>query len=385
MYTDEGITGTTTKHRAGFQSMVTDALAGKIDLIVTKSVSRFARNTVDSLTTMRQLKDAGIEVFFEKENTWTFDAKGELLITIMSSLTQEEARSISENVTWGHRKRFADGKVTVPFSRFLGYERGEDGNLVINQEQAKLVRHICTLYLDGGSLTGIAKQLQAEGHLTASGNPNWSAHHVRSILTNEKYKGDALLQKSYITDFLTKKQVKNQGEVPQYYVNRNHEPIITPAVWDFVQAELAAPATGRRSSSRQRSFSGKIRCAQCGAWYGSKTWHSGTKYEKTHLAVQPQIRRHHPVQHSARQRRTHHYRLPRRRPPPPRQPGPGRRAGRPGGACRTRHHRPTDQRPRQPASRLPLLQGTARHPRPNQHRVHPIPMAHPRRPRHRHR
>ncbi|MDY3127464.1 MAG: recombinase family protein [Corynebacterium sp.] len=137
-----------------------------------------------------------------------------------------------------------------------------------------------TLYLDGGSLTGIAKQLQAEGHLTASGNPNWSAHQVRSILTNEKYKGDALFQKSCITDFLTKKQVKNEGEVPQYYVTGNHEPIIAPAVWDFVQAELAAPATGRRSSSRQRTFSGKIRCAQCGAWYGSKTWHAGTKYEK---------------------------------------------------------------------------------------------------------
>lgn len=255
IYTDEGITGTSTKHRAGFQSMVTDALAGKIDLIITKSVSRFARNTVDSLTTVRQLKDAGVEVFFEKENIWTFDAKGELLITIMSSLAQEEARSISENVTWGHRKRFADGKVTIPFSRFLGYDRGEDGNLVINQEQAKLVRHIYTLYLDGGSLTGIAKQLQAEGHLTASGNPNWSAHQVRSILTNEKYKGDALLQKSYITDFLTKKQVKNEGEVPQYYVTGNHEPIIAPAVWDFVQAELTAPATGRRSTSRQRTGS----------------------------------------------------------------------------------------------------------------------------------
>ena len=280
IYTDEGITGTSTKHRTGFQSMVADALAGKIDLIITKSVSRFPRNTVDSLTTVRQLKDAGVEVYFEKENIWTFDAKGELLITIMSSLAQEEARSISENVTWGHRKRFADGKVTIPFSRFLGYDRGEDGNLVINQEQAKLVRYIYTLYLDGGSLTGIARRLQAEGHQTATGSKQWSASQVRNILTNEKYKGDALLQKSYITDFLTKKQVKNEGEVPQYYVTGNHEPIIAPAVWDFVQAELAAHGTGRRSTSRQRTFSGKIRCAQCGAWYGSKTWHAGSKYEK---------------------------------------------------------------------------------------------------------
>ncbi|MSS84762.1 recombinase family protein [Actinomycetaceae bacterium WB03_NA08] len=280
IYTDEGITGTSTKHRTGFQSMVADALAGKIDLIITKSVSRFARNTVDSLTTVRQLKDAGVEVYFEKENIWTFDAKGELLITIMSSLAQEEARSISENVTWGHRKRFADGKVTVPFSRFLGYDRGEDGNLVINEPQAKLVRHIYALYLDGGSLTGIARRLQTEGHKTASGNPNWSAGQVRSILTNEKYKGDALLQKSYTADFLTKRQIANQGEVPQYYVTGNHEAIINPAVWDFVQAELAAIKKGRRSASRQRTFSGKIRCGECGSWYGSKTWHAGSKYEK---------------------------------------------------------------------------------------------------------
>lgn len=198
----------------------------------------------------------------------------------MSSLAQEEARSISENVTWGHRKRFADGKVTIPYGRFLGYDKGPDGNLVINQAQAVTVRYIYSLYLDGQSLTSIARTLQKKGYQTATGNKHWSASQVRNILTNEKYKGDALLQKSYITDFLTKKQVKNEGEVPQYYVTGYHEPIITPAVWDLVQAELAAPATDRRSSSRQRTFSGKIRCAQCGAWYGSKTWHAGTKYEK---------------------------------------------------------------------------------------------------------
>ncbi|MDU4287740.1 MAG: recombinase family protein [Actinomyces sp.] len=271
---------TSTKHHAGFQSMVTDVLAGKIDLIITKSVSSFARNTVDSLTTVRTLKDAGVEVHFEKENIWTFDAKGELLITIMSSHAQEEARSISENVTWGHRRRFADGKVTIPYGRFLDYDKGPDGNLVINPEQAVTVRYIYSLYLDGQSLTSIARTLQKEGYQTATGNKHWSASQVSSILTNEKYKGEKLLQKSYITDFLTKKRGKNEGEVPQYYVTGNHEPIITPAVWDFVQAELAATATGRRSSSRQRTFSRKIRCGQCGAWYGSKTWHAGSKHEK---------------------------------------------------------------------------------------------------------
>ena len=142
VYTDEGITGTNTKKREGFKRMVADALAGKIDLIITKSVSRFARNTVDSLTTIRSLKEHNVECYFEKENIWTFDGKGELLLTIMSSLAQEESRSISENCTWGQRKRFADGKVTVPFKRFLGYDMGPDHNLVINPEQAKLVKRI---------------------------------------------------------------------------------------------------------------------------------------------------------------------------------------------------------------------------------------------------
>ena len=142
VYTDEGITGTNTKHREGFKRMVADALAGKIDLIVTKSVSRFARNTVDSLTTIRKLKDKGVEAYFEKENIWTFDGKGELMLTIMSSLAQEESRSISENYVLGQRKLFADGKVTVPFGRFLVYDKGPDGNLIVNEEQAMVVRRM---------------------------------------------------------------------------------------------------------------------------------------------------------------------------------------------------------------------------------------------------
>ncbi len=138
--TDEGISATNTKHRDGFNQMIADALAGKIDLIITKSVSRFARNTVDSLSTIRKLKEHNIECYFEKENIWTFDSKGELLLTIMSSLAQEESRSISENVTWGHRKCFADGKVSFAYSRFLGYEKGPDGTIVVVPEQAKTVK-----------------------------------------------------------------------------------------------------------------------------------------------------------------------------------------------------------------------------------------------------
>lgn len=208
LYSDEGISATSTKHREGFNRMIEDALAGKIDLIITKSVSRFARNTVDSLSTIRKLKENGTECYFEKENIWTFDSKGELLITIMSSLAQEESRSISENCTWGMRKRFADGKVSVPFGRFLGYDRGENGNLVINEEQAKIVRKIYGLFLQGKSPYVIAKQLTAEGIPTPGGKKVWGKAVVQSILTNEKYKGDALLQKVYTTDFLTKKKAE---------------------------------------------------------------------------------------------------------------------------------------------------------------------------------
>ena len=215
LYSDEGISATSTTHRDGFNRMIADSLAGKIDLIITKSVSRFARNTVDSLSTIRKLKENGTECYFEKENIWTFDSKGELLITIMSSLAQEESRSISENCTWDMRKRFADGKVSVPFGRFLGYDRGENGNLVVNEEQAKIVRKIYGLFLQGKSPYVIAKQLTAEGIPTPGGKKVWGKAVVQSILTIEKYKGDALLQKVYTTDFLTKKKKPNEGEVPQ--------------------------------------------------------------------------------------------------------------------------------------------------------------------------
>lgn len=186
VYADEGITGCNTTHRNGFNSMVEDALAGKIDLIITKSVSRFARNTVDSLTTIRKLKESGTECYFEKENIWTFDGKGELLLTIMSSLAQEESHSISENCAWGQRKRFQDGKVTVPFKRFLGYDRGEDGNLVVNEEQAVIVRRIYGLFLQGKTPYAIARQLTEEGIPTPGGKKNWGKAVVQSILTKGK-------------------------------------------------------------------------------------------------------------------------------------------------------------------------------------------------------
>lgn len=278
VYADEGISGCNTKGRDGFNTMIADALAGKIDLIITKSVSRFARNTVDSLTTIRKLKENGIECYFEKENIWTFDGKGELLLTIMSSLAQEESRSISENVTWGHHKRFADGKAMVPFGRFLGYERGEDGNLVVNPEQAVTVKLIYKLFLEGHTPYKVAQILTERGIPTPGRKKVWGKACVESILTNEKYKGDALLQKVFTTDFLTKKKKKNEGEVPQYYVTGNHEAIIDPKIFEQVQAEMERRKNQKGRYSGVGIFSSKIKCGECGNWYGSKTWHSNDKY-----------------------------------------------------------------------------------------------------------
>ena len=238
VYTDEGITGTSINKRKGFIRMITDALAGHIDLIITKSVSRFARNTVDLLSTIRLLKEHGVEVFFEKENIRTFDCRGELLLSIMASIAQEESRSISENCKWGQRRRFAEGKVTVPFKRFLGYDRGEDGNLVINEEQAAVVRRIYEMFMQGSTPYAIAKALTEDGVPTPGGKEVWSRNVVKSILTNEKYKGDALLQKVFTVDYLTKRKKKNTGEVTRYYVEGSHEPIIPPKLFDEVQAEM---------------------------------------------------------------------------------------------------------------------------------------------------
>lgn len=280
VYADEGITGCNTRKREGFNQMVADALNGRIDLIITKSVSRFARNTVDSLTTIRRLKEHGVECYFEKENIWTLDGKGELLLTIMSSLAQEESRSISQNCTWGQRKRFADGKVSVPFGRFLGYDRGEDGNLVLNEQQAVVVRRIYGLFLQGRSPYAIAKVLTQEGIPSPGGKGVWAQSTVRSILCNEKYKGDALLQKVYTVDFLSKKKKVNEGEIPQYYVEGNHEAIISPAVFDAVQRQMQQRRQERKRQSCAGVFSGRIKCGSCGGWYGPKVWHSNDKYRK---------------------------------------------------------------------------------------------------------
>ena len=258
VYTDEGISGTNTKKREGFNRMVADALDGRIDLILTKSISRFARNTVDTLTTVRKLKEKNVEVYFEKENIYTLDAKGEVMITIMSSLAQEESRSISENVTWGIRKSMADGKIILAYKNFLGYEKGEDGLPKIVEEEARIVREIYRMFLDGKTVRTIADHLTSQGIPTPRGKEKWCVSTIISILTNEKYKGDALLQKVYTADFLNKKKFKNTNVLPQYYVENFHPAIFDGETFNLVQTELAKRGGCNRERRTKSVFDHKV-------------------------------------------------------------------------------------------------------------------------------
>lgn len=282
IYADEGISGTNTKKREQFNKMIEDCKAGKIDMIITKSISRFARNTLDTLNFVRSLKELGIGVIFEKENINTLDSKGEVLLTILSSLAQDESRSISENSTWGIRRRFEQGKVTVNHKKFLGYDKDEEGNLIINEKQAKIVRRIYKDYLDGKGSNRIARELEEEGIKGWNGKAKWYESTIRGILTNEKYKGDALLQKTYTVDFLTKKRVDNNGEVPMYYVEESHPAIIGKEMWEAVQLEMERRRVFAETygvfkldyATLDNPFAGRVICGCCGTPFGRKTWHS---------------------------------------------------------------------------------------------------------------
>lgn len=272
VFADRGITGTNTKNRENFNRMINLALSGGIDIILTKSISRFARNTVDTLQTVRELKAVGVGVRFEKENLHTFDPKCEMMLTIMSSLAQEESRSISENVRWGKQKSMRDGKVSLAYSRFLGYKKGADGRPEIVEEEAAIIRKIYDLFLSGKTINEIAAILTNMGVLTPAGRTKWSVSTVRSILSNEKYKGEALLQKTFTVDYLTKEVRKNNGEVPSVRVRNSHEPIIEPEVFDRVQSMLATSAKRRAKVRTKLPFAGKLICGDCGSFYGHKVW-----------------------------------------------------------------------------------------------------------------
>ena len=262
--------------------MIEDCKARKIDMVITKSISRFARNTLDTLTYVRLLKDLGIEVFFEKENIKTLDSKGEVLLSILSSLAQDESRSISENSTWGIRRRFEQGKLHINHTKFLGYDKDKNGNLVINPKQAKIVKRIYEDFLDGKGANRIARDLENDGTLNWNGKAKWYEGSIRKMLTNEKYKGDALLQKTYTVDFLSKKRADNNGEVPQYYVEDSHPAIIDKEMWEAVQLEMERRRNFALKYGIQKleyattdnPFAGRVICGSCGRVFGRKVWNS---------------------------------------------------------------------------------------------------------------
>ena len=288
IYADDGKSATNTKKRDDFNAMIKDALDGKIDMILTKWVSRFARNTVDSLLTIRKLKEKNVAVVFEKEGVNTLDGTGEILITILSSLAQEESRNISENTRWGVVRRFENGKMIVNHNKFMGYTKNENGDLVIVQEEAEIVRLIFRLYLEGYSAKKISQYLEENGIKTATGQDKWYDSVIFKMLRNEKYMGDALLQKTYTVDFMTKKKVINKGIVPQYYVEDDHEPIIPKELFYRVQEELARRASMNKSAvtrnknqkskfSSEYALTGLLLCGNCGQEYRRVTWSRNDK------------------------------------------------------------------------------------------------------------
>ena len=277
IYADEGISGTSTKNRDQFNKMIDDCKANKIDMIITKSISRFARNTLDCLNYVRLLKGLGIGIMFEKEGINTLDSTGETLLTILSSLAQEESLSLSLNSTWGVRRRFEQGKVTINEKRFLGYDKDSEGNLIINEKQAVIVKRIYKDFLDGKGTAHITRELEEEKIKNWNGTSKWYESTIKSILQNEKYKGDAILQKTYTVDFLTKKRVENTGKLPKYYVEESHPAIIEPETWEAVQLEIERRKNfcmehGIKNLDTRIPFGGKVLCGICGSVYNRKTW-----------------------------------------------------------------------------------------------------------------
>ncbi|HIG0359631.1 TPA: recombinase family protein [Clostridium sporogenes] len=285
IFADDGISGTNTKKREEFNRMIAECMEGHIDMIITKSISRFARNTLDCLRYIRQLKEKNIPVFFEKENINTMDSKGEVLLTIMASLAQQESESLSKNVKMGMQFRFQKGEVHVNHNRFMGYTKDEDGHLIIEPAEAEIVKRIYREYLQGASLKQIGDGLMDDGILTAAGKAKWRPESVKKILKNEKYIGDALLQKTYTVDVLTKKRVKNNGIVPQYYVENSHEPIIPRDLYMQVQEEMLRRANLHSGANRKkRVYSSKyalssiVYCSKCGDIYRRIAWNNRGKH-----------------------------------------------------------------------------------------------------------
>lgn len=283
IFADEGISGTQAKKRPEFLRMIKLCRQRKIDLILTKSLSRFARNTVDSLNYIRELKSLNIAVYFEKENINTLTAESEMLTTIMSCFAQAESESISKNVAWGIRQSFKNGNVPIRYASLLGYRKGSDGKPEIVPDESETVKLIFRNYLDGMSLAQIANTLNSRGIVTKLSGSKWNSANIQNILKNEKYTGDALLQKTFITDCITKKSRKNNGELPMYLVKNHHEPIISRADFNRVQEEMARRSAKRQiadklTKTEQGKYSAKYAlselmiCGECGSHYRRVTW-----------------------------------------------------------------------------------------------------------------
>ena len=282
IFADEGISGTQTKKRTKFNRMIRMCRNKKIDLVITKSISRFARNTVDCLEYVRQLKDLGIGVIFEKENINTLTMTSEFMIALYGSFAQAESESISKNVSWGKEKAYREGKVQFQYKHLLGYKKGADGKPEIIPEEAETVKLIYTMFLDGHSMKNIALILHVKGIHTKTGSTEWRTNTITRILQNEKYVGDALLQKTFTSDCITHKVVKNHGERPMYLVTNHHDPIIDRDTYNRVQQELARRNSKRKISDKTVTEQGKYSskyalselriCGHCGTPYRRTTW-----------------------------------------------------------------------------------------------------------------
>ena len=283
IFADEGITGTSARKRPEFLRMIRQCKQGKIDIVLTKSISRFARNTVDCLNYVRALKELGIAVIFEKENMNTLEIDSEILITMLGAFAQSESESISANVRWGIRQAMKEGKATIQYKYLYGYRKGDDGKPEIIPDQAEVVRKIYDLFLSGTPVRGIQEYLNEDAVPNINGEPKWARSAIDSILTNEKYCGDVLLQKTYIDDCINKKVKKNTGQLPMYLVQNHHEGIISRETFDAAQAELSrrnagrspskknAP-TGRSRYSSKYALSDRLYCGECGTRYQRCTW-----------------------------------------------------------------------------------------------------------------
>lgn len=283
IYADEGITGTSADKRADFQRLLADCRRGLIDKILVKSISRFARNTKECLEAIRELKALGIGIYFEKENINTLEADSEILITMLGAFAQAESESISANVRWGKRQAMREGKAHIQYNRLYAYEKGEDDNPKIIPEQAEVVRSIYDQYLTGASLRMIKERLEDAHIINVVGNSTWTITAIRSILTNENYCGDVLLQKTYVSDCISRKVIRNTGQLPMYLVQNHHEGIVDRKTFDAVQTEMArrnagkSPSkknaiTGMTSYASKYALSERLVCGECGTLYRRCTW-----------------------------------------------------------------------------------------------------------------